>query len=58
MAKHYYAKCCFCSVLLMLSVTCKPFMLSVVMLTVIMLSVATPKAQLKYRQKILWACTV
>jgi hypothetical protein len=29
MAEHYYAECCFCLVLRMLSVTCRPFMLSV-----------------------------
>ncbi len=43
-AKHCYAKCCLCSESFMLSVTFKPFMLSVIKLNIIMQGVITPSA--------------
>jgi hypothetical protein len=38
-AEHFYADCHLCSLSLMLSVTCNPFILSVIMLNVVMLNV-------------------
>jgi hypothetical protein len=57
--KYCYAECHLCSVSLMLRVTNKPFMLSVIMLNVVLLSAVTMKwhsakafpSQLKYQLK-------
>jgi hypothetical protein len=49
MAGHCYAECHLCLLLLMLSVTYKPLMLSVIMLNVIMLSVIMLSLVAPYR---------